>query len=51
MKIPTGVRTPDFINVIMYASTDVYIRMAANPLWWCGWPFDTLTELCSIQLY
>jgi len=51
MKIPTAVRTPDFINVIMYASIDVYIRTTANPLWWCGWLFGTLTELCSRQLY
>jgi len=32
MKIPTAVRTQDFINVIMYASIDVHIRTAANPL-------------------
>jgi hypothetical protein len=51
VKIPTVVRTPDFINVIMYASIDVYIRTAANPLWLCGWLFGTLTELCSRQLY
>jgi len=36
VKILTAVRTPDLINVIMYALIGVYIPTAANPLWWYG---------------
>jgi hypothetical protein len=49
MKIPTALRTPNFVNVIIYASTDVYILTAADLL--VKVVFVTVIELCTRQLH